>query len=144
MQISSSLTVDSDLSSYLKCSRSGSQSLSFPDPAPDPSIKKQKKRKTLNFPVLLLLNNLLSLKTGVNVHVPTVSNMHNNYFCGHLEATEEKDRIRFRIRIKTSRIRNTMHYFSGAADLVCNMFLLRRVSSSSLCSPLVKLYILKT
>ncbi len=44
----------------------------FTDPYPDPSINKQKLRKTFFSTVLWLLNDLLSLKTDVNV--PTVCN----------------------------------------------------------------------
>ncbi len=68
--------------------------------------------------VFLLLNNLLSLTTGVNL--PTVNTKQKNleflfYFFCILKATEEKGRIRIcnpvstdpRIRIKTSRIWNT-------------------------------------
>ncbi len=76
---------------------SGSVTISA-DPALDPSINKQKIRKTLISNILWLLNNLLYLKIDGMYLQEEVGNKKN------FKATEEKCRIR--IRIKASQIRN--------------------------------------
>ncbi len=80
--------------------------------------EEKKFRKILIYTVLWLLNNLLSLKTDINVPVPTVCNKKkklgrkNLFFIGILKFIEKKSRIwirilRILISIKKSRIRNT-------------------------------------
>jgi hypothetical protein len=57
------------------------------DPAQDTFINKQKIRKSLEFCFFVTLNDLLSLKTDVNV--PTVRNNQKTYFFGIMTGTYE-------------------------------------------------------
>jgi hypothetical protein len=87
------------------------------DPDLDPSINKQKSKENIDFYFLLLLFDILSLKTDVNVPWEKVIMKNtlkkNLFFAGILSATDEKTRIRIRksvVRIRGSgRIRPKCH-----------------------------------
>jgi hypothetical protein len=70
------------------------------DPDPDPSIIKQKELKTLDFYCFVTFYDFLSVKNCINVSSKSnkQKNVGKKVFVGIWKVTDEKSRIRIRIR----------------------------------------------
>ncbi len=95
-----------------------------PDLDPDPSIYKQKSRKTLISAILWLLFDVLSLKTDLNV--PSESNKQNNFFFWHRVSQLRKagsgsvsHRYESADPDKMSRIHNTVYSVAHMLEIIC-------------------------